>query len=289
MPELPEVETVVRDLRPLLCGKRISGLRVSKRKLRQPWKQAWIPLIVGRRIDGVRRRGKWIIVELDAGSHLLVHLGMTGQFTVRLAKDTRESHTHLIFALDKGARELRFRDIRRFGSVRYGATPAELENHFRERLGPEPWDLDHAAWFGQWKESRRSLKAILLDQTIVAGVGNIYADESLFEAGLLPTQLGTATNLSQAERLRVAILTVLNRAIAARGTTISDYVGGSGLQGGFQFELSVYGRAGLPCLRCGEKIASMRLAGRSTHWCPNCQKQSRAKTNSRRGRALAAC
>src|SRR5260370_2822232 len=137
MPELPEVETVVRDLRPLLVGKRIAGLRVGRRKLRHAWKPGWTKRVRDRAIFALRRRGKWIIIDLDDASHLLVHLGMTGRFTVNLAVAEIEAHTHLIFLLDAGT-QLRFCDVRRFGSVRQFATTAELENQFGPKLGPEP-------------------------------------------------------------------------------------------------------------------------------------------------------
>jgi formamidopyrimidine-DNA glycosylase len=273
MPELPEVETIVRDLRPLLGGKRIAAVRAGKHRLRTPWRASWTRHVVGRLVMALRRRGKWIVAELDDGSQLLFHLGMTGQLTVRPATIAAERHTHFVFVLDDGQRQLRFRDVRRFGSVRYLRARADLEREFEGRLGPEPWDLKATSWHISWRRSRRCLKAILLDQTTVAGVGNIYADEALFAARLSPRQTGRTTTLEQAERLRAAILEVLERAIAGRGTSFSDYVGGSGLRGDFQERLQVYGRAGLPCYECRRAIACIRLAGRSTHYCPGCQRR----------------
>jgi formamidopyrimidine-DNA glycosylase len=270
MPELPEVETVVRDLRPLVVGKRIASVRVGKRKLRHPWKPGWTKRVTGRTVAGLRRRGKWIIIDLDDASHLLAHLGMTGRFTVESPEAKTAAHTHLIFTLDSGA-QLRFRDVRRFGSVRHCATSAELERDLGSKLGPEPWKLTSTAWLASLKATSRCLKAVLLDQNIVAGVGNIYADEALFVARLAPTQRGRRTSQQQAEQLRLAIVAVLERAIGARGTTFRDYVGGNGQTGGFQHALAVYGRAGEVCRECGATIRVMRLAGRSTHYCPNCQ------------------
>src|SRR5262245_44605831 len=209
MPELPEVETVVRDLRALLCGRCILAVRAGRRKLRQPWKNAWVPRLIGRRIDGIRRRGKWIVVELDDRAHLLIHLGMTGQLTVRRTSEPRESHTHVVFDLDDGRGQLRFRDVRRFGSVRYFPADFDIDYCLNKQLGPEPWQLKPESWHAGWRRSRRCLKAILLDQTVVAGIGNIYADEALHTARLSPRQTGRATSLAQAERIRLAIVEVL--------------------------------------------------------------------------------
>ncbi len=277
MPELPEVETVVRDLRPRLVGRTLTGLRVGKRKLRHSWKPGWTKLVAGRRVAGLRRRGKWIIVDFDNGTHLLVHLGMTGRFTVELETAEIAPHTHLIFSLDVGG-HLRFRDVRRFGSVRFCAKSADLERELDPKLGPEPWALQPAEFRASLKATRRSLKAVLLDQSVVAGVGNIYADEALFAAKLPPTQLGCQTTPAQAERLRHAMIQVLEKAIQARGSTVRTYVGGNGEKGGYQRALAVYGRAGKECPRCGAPIRSIRLAGRSTHFCPACQR-GRAKAS----------
>jgi formamidopyrimidine-DNA glycosylase len=178
-----------------------------------------------------------------------------------------------VFQLDGGDQELRFRDVRRFGSVSYFPTRAELDQFFDDSgLGPEPFDLDPDYWWACLTRTSRNLKAILLDQRVVAGVGNIYADESLFEARLHPEVLGRNVTARQARRLRDAVVAVLCRAIDGRGSSIRDYVGGSGLKGSFQEEFRVYGRTDQPCLRCRSLIARIRLAGRSTHFCPKCQK-----------------
>jgi formamidopyrimidine-DNA glycosylase len=269
LPELPEVETVVRDLRPRLKGRRIRAVRAGERRLRHGWSSEWEARLVGRRITGVRRRGKWILFDLDDGL-LLLHLGMTGQLTVGAADRPVESHTHLTFDLDNG-QQLRFRDVRRFGSATLFAGPDALEEFLNHRLGPEPFDLRPGPWRTALAATDRNLKAVLLDQKVVAGVGNIYADESLFEARLPPTQTGRATTPAEAERLRKAVVKVLTRAIERRGSSIRDYVGGSGRRGSYQREFRVYGRAGEACPRCGTPIRRVRLAGRSTHYCPQCQ------------------
>jgi formamidopyrimidine-DNA glycosylase len=276
VPELPEVETVVRDLRPRLEGRTVRSVKVGDRRLRRPWSPAWTPLLRGRAVTAVRRRGKWIQIALDDGRHLLVHLGMTGQLTVQPAAEPLPDHTHLVFTLDDG-RQLRYRDVRRFGSATLFDDDAALRRFFETSgLGPEPFELDAGAWRRSLGATRRCLKACLLDQRLVAGVGNIYADESLFEARLHPERVAARLTPAQAGRLREAIIAVLNRAIARRGSSIRDYVGGSGTKGEFQNEFRVYGRVDQPCPRCGRPIVRVRLAGRSTHFCRRCQPAARA-------------
>jgi len=271
VPELPEVETVVRDLRPHLTGATIVAVQAGSKALRRPWKPEWNALLAGQKIDSLERRGKWIMLNLAVAGHLVVHLGMTGQFRIHPADDAVQDHTHLILTLD-GERQLRFRDIRRFGSATWFADSDLLGKFFeRSGLGPEPFGLKPAYWRKALARTSRRLKAVLLDQRVVAGVGNIYADEALFQARLAPSLLGRDLEDAEADRLRRAITTVLTRAIEKRGSTIRDYVGGLGLKGGYQDEFRVYGRTGQPCQRCRTPIARIRLAGRSTHYCPRCQ------------------
>jgi formamidopyrimidine-DNA glycosylase len=272
VPELPEVETVVRELRPLLTGRRIATVEAGPKQLRRRWLPDWGPRLQGRRIQAIRRRGKWIIVDLDEDVHLLVHLGMTGQLTVKPARLDREAHTHLVLSLADGRKQLRFRDPRRFGSATLWTDGQELERFFTAaKLGPEPFDLDAASWRQRLAATHRCLKAVLLDQRILAGVGNIYADEALFRARLHPARLAHRVSAAEANRLRQAVVAVLNDAIVRRGSSIRDYVGGSGARGEFQKEFQVYGRTKLPCPRCGTPIRCLRLAGRSSHFCPECQ------------------
>lgn len=277
MPELPEVETVVRDLRPLLAGRTITGVWAGPAKLRRPWETAWAMQVVGATVAEVRRRGKWIVVPLaprpsppGARGTILVHLGMTGQFTVCPAADPRPDHTHLTFDLDDGT-QLRYRDARRFGSVEWFPPGTDVEQHLDGKLGPEPFGLPARPFRAAVRASKRTLKAILLDQSVVAGVGNIYADESLHRAKLHPETRGADVSDAACDRLRKAIETVLTRAVESRGSTIRDYVGGSGLRGGFQTEFAVYGRGGAACPTCGAEIEVVRVAGRSSHFCPACQ------------------
>jgi formamidopyrimidine-DNA glycosylase len=271
VPELPEVETVVRDLRPLLVGRTLTAVeRTSAVALRRPWDSAWADMVAGRRVEAVQRRGKWIVIELHDGGRLVAHLGMTGQLVVYRPEQPRESHTHFVFRLDDG--ELRYRDPRRFGSVQWFPDAVAVAEFFTgQGIGPEPFGVEAKWWREQLAATSRNLKATLLDQTIVAGVGNIYADEALFRAKLHPSRRASGLNRPEADRLRKAVEEVLTRAIEARGSTIRDYVGGSGLAGGFQDEFTAYGRDGQPCPRCGTPIAVGRFAGRSSHFCPSCQ------------------
>lgn len=272
MPELPEVETVVRDLRPWITGRRIRSIWVGNQMLRRSWEVEWTPEVIDARIGDLRRRGKWILMPLSTGQWMLIHLGMTGQLTVTRASQPLSDHTHLCFTLSgRPVEEIRFRDIRRFGSATVFPTEDALTSFLDDRLGPEPIDLEPLDWAHALGRTRRSLKATLLDQKVVAGIGNIYADESLFAAGLYPGMLACQVTPEQAECLRVAIGEVIERAIIFRGSTIRNYVGGSGLQGGFQNEFTVYGRTGEPCVKCSTAVCVTRMAGRSTHYCPRCQ------------------
>jgi formamidopyrimidine-DNA glycosylase len=280
VPELPEVETIVRELRPKLVGRRITAIWVGKKNLRRPWNRRWTPGLIGKKIQGVARRGKWILLQLDNQGYLVFHLGMTGQLTVVPAPQASAPHTHVVMDLDRRGMQLRFRDIRRFGCAAVLANQARMESFFHNSgLGPEPFDLEVGYWQSCLARTNRCLKALLLDQRVLAGVGNIYADEALFEARLHPRLLGRKVRSAEAGRLRHAIVTVLNRAIDKRGSSIRDYVDGSGREGEYQNEFRVYGRAGQPCVRCGRPIRRIRLAGRSTYFCPNCQRRERNSKN----------
>jgi formamidopyrimidine-DNA glycosylase len=197
---------------------------------------------------------------------------MTGQLTVAEPGAAVLDHTHLVFDLDD-QRQLRYRDARRFGGATLFANAADVEAFFAESgLGPEPFTLDAKAWRDSLAATTRVIKAVLLDQTVVAGVGNIYADEALFEAKLHPARRANQLTRAEADRLRNAVATVLTRAIEKRGSTIRNYVGGSGLAGGYQDEFRAYGRDGEPCRRCEATLELLRVGGRASHFCPSCQK-----------------
>ena len=282
MPELPEVETIVRELRPRLLGLRIARIRVGKKTLRRSLGLNRMPHLTGKRIMNLSRRGKWIVIRFEKDIILLFHLGMTGQLTMVSGEQPALPHTHLIADLEIRSRrppgdgwQLRFRDIRRFGCIMLFPNESELDGFFKSsQLGPEPFGMKPGYWRTCLTRTRRCLKAVLLDQRVLAGVGNIYSDEALFEARLHPNQSGRTVHSREADRLRRAIMTVLNRAIKKRGSSIRDYVSGNGQQGEYQDEFRVYGRAGQPCPRCQRPIRRIRLAGRSTHYCPGCQRQS---------------
>ena len=270
MPELPEVETVVRDLRPVLHGSVIGDIWVSDRPLRYPWRPEWKPLMIGRSFVSLHRRAKWIILSLDDSSRVGIHLGMTGQLQIFDRSAPIESHTHLRFYLQDG-RELRFRDIRRFGGVVRWDTQASEAAPWEGELGPEPWEIDATTFCHRLKESHRAIKAWLLDQSQLAGVGNIYADEALFAARIWPGERADSLTARQAVRLHRALNDILRQAIASRGTSIRTYVGGRGLKGQFQHRLNVYGRTGQPCHCCRSRVERTKISGRSTHYCPKCQ------------------
>lgn len=271
MPELPEVETVVRSLRPKLEGRRIADIWAGPKKLRLPWRKAWTSRLAGRTILRLRRRAKWILMELDKQETLLVHLGMTGRLAVSPADVDREKHTHFVARLADGAEELRYLDPRRFGRVALCTAAETQELLAGDKLGPEPWDLTSEWLAGRLAGTARCLKACLLDQTFFAGVGNIYADEALFEARLHPGRPGCSLDAAETERLRRAVVKALDRAIGKHGSTILNFYYGNGEQGSYQHEFRAYGRTHKPCRRCRTPIAEVRLAGRATHFCPKCQ------------------
>ncbi len=275
MPELPEVETIVRDLRPLLRGRSFIAVQSSRKRLRSAWDRRWNEAVLHRQIVRLGRRGKWIVIDLandGTPMHLLFHMGMSGQLRVMSSNESPARHTHLMFTLDGGSQQLRLRDPRRFGGAALLVGEPSLADFFRQKkLGPEPARISPKEWANRLSQTERCLKAALLDQSLVAGVGNIYADESLWEASLHPAQRACDITPNQAESLRKAIVKVLNRAIEAHGSSIRDYVGGNGEQGSYQQEFRIYGRDGQPCRRCGTTVALVRLAGRSSHYCPQCQ------------------
>lgn len=258
MPELPEVETVVRSLAPILTDRVIISVEVtSPRVSRGPVAQA-----CGRRILRVRRYGKYILIELETGM-LTVHLGMTGRLLWNAAPGP---HTHARIQLDSGA--VLFDDPRQFGRIEWSRkTPGRLS-----RLGPEPLEVPFDEFRERLLSRRGRVKSLLLNQQFLRGLGNIYADESLFRARIHPLSIAAQLSTRRARRLYDAIREVLAEAISKRGTSISDYVDAAGEQGAFQDYLRVYGRKGEPCLRCGAKVRRIVVAQRGTYFCPRCQR-----------------
>ena len=274
MPELPEVETIVADLRPHLVGRTILRAELAFPTIvRHPEPEEFVDAIVGMRIESVGRRGKYILVHLAHDLLLVVHLGMTGQLRLLDESTPLEKHTHVVLFLDDG-RQLRYRDPRRFGRLLLGTESALLDAGKMPRLGPEPIDPDFAAdeLYRRLRKRTAPLKAVLLDQKAIAGVGNIYADESLHRARLRPDRIAGSVSKKSAARLHESLRESLRTAIANRGSSVDTYRDAWGELGGQQEELLVYGRAGEPCFTCGRPLRAVRIAGRTTVFCARCQR-----------------
>jgi formamidopyrimidine-DNA glycosylase len=274
MPELPEVETIVADLRPHLTGRSIVGCELLFPTIvRYPEPEQFVDAVAGMRIAGMRRRGKFILIDLDNALLLVVHLGMTGQLRLVDPATPIEKHTHAIFMLDDG-RQLRYRDPRRFGRLLLGTEESLVASKKMPRLGPEPIDPDFVSeeLYQSLRKRRTSLKAVLLDQGAIAGVGNIYADESLHRARLRPDRVAGGLSRKSVQRLHDSLRDSLQTAIINRGSSVDTYRDAWGEMGGQQENLLVYGRAGEPCFTCGRPLSMIRLAGRSTVFCRRCQK-----------------
>src|SRR6202165_5987156 len=290
MPELPEVETVVRDLRPQLSGRRIVSLQLTRdpairaRLVRHPNPAQFARRLRGRTIKTVLRRGKYIVMPLDGprtprngdslSDEVIVHLGMTGHLRVWEPEEAPVKHTHFRAMLDSGL-ELRYDDPRQFGRLLVGRRDELIKARaFPARLGPEPihGDLTEAEFEKLVRARRRPVKSALLDQSFLAGVGNFFADEACFRAGIRPSRWTHRLTVRERRALYSAIQEVLENSIAARGSSIINYVDGFGLRGSNQEKLLVYGRSGEPCLRCGTPLQGTRLAGRGTVYCRKCQR-----------------
>src|SRR6266851_694385 len=274
VPELPEVETIVADLRPHLVGRTITRCELSFPTIvRHPEPEAFVDSVVGMRIESVGRRSKYILVGLGGDLLLVVHLGMTGQLRLVDPAAPLEKHTHAVFFLDYG-RQLRYRDPRRFGRLLLGTEQALVAAKKMPRLGPEPIDPEFAAeeLYRRLRKRRTALKAVLLDQAAIAGVGNIYADESLHRARLRPDRVASTVSKKSAQRLHESLRSSLQTAIENRGSSVDTYRDAWGEIGGQQEKLLVYGRAGEPCFTCGRPLSMIRIAGRSTVFCRRCQR-----------------
>jgi formamidopyrimidine-DNA glycosylase len=279
MPELPEVETVARGLREVLPGRRIMSVRLGKTDFIDD------PALLERDLPGstitrIRRLGKFLLLDLEPrgtppeeGS-LLIHLGMTGKITVSPPEAPVALHTHVFLRLDDG-RELRYNDVRRFGRM------ALLANGAHERvlgdLGLEPLEATEEEFRARIQSRSAHIKALLLDQRVLRGIGNIYADESLWRAKIHPKKLGAKLTDDELRRLRRAVQSILREAIRLRGSSISDYVDLDGGRGRFQQRHRVYQREGKKCFRCGALIRRIIVAGRSSHFCPHCQTAPRGR------------
>ncbi len=287
MPELPEVETVVRGLRAVLPGRRVLSVRLGKTDfIDDP--AAIEQTLPGCRLTAVRRHGKFLVLDLesarpdDGHPSLLIHLGMTGQLVVCPSVAPVVPHTHVFLALDDG-RELRYTDIRRFGRMRI-VEDGEHESTLGE-LGLDPLEATEQEFSSKLRGRRARIKALLLDQRVLRGMGNIYTDESLWRARIHPMRLAASLKPRDLRNLYRAVRDVLLEAIRLRGSSISDYVDSDGQRGEFQLRHRVYQRTGKKCFRCGTKIRRTIVAGRGTHFCPRCQPAPRLRRPSNSSRA----
>lgn len=271
MPELPEVETTRRGIAPHLIGCKVRDLVVRNRKLRWPVSPALATGLVGHEIRAVDRRAKYLLIEAETGA-AIVHLGMSGSLRVLPRNTPPKPHDHIDLVLE-GGRILRFNDPRRFGCLLF--TDREPARHkLLAGLAVEPLseDFTGAALWRRARGKRVSIKAFVMDSRTVAGVGNIYASEALFRAGIRPGLAAGRVSRARMDALVAAIRAVLTEAIGVGGTSLRDYVDPAGMQGYFRRRLFVYERAGKPCRRCGAAIRQFTQGARSTYWCPRCQR-----------------
>ncbi|HEV7300542.1 MAG TPA: bifunctional DNA-formamidopyrimidine glycosylase/DNA-(apurinic or apyrimidinic site) lyase [Tepidisphaeraceae bacterium] len=265
MPELPEVQTVVTTLRPRAVGQTINDVLIHRADVITPPEVDLRSKLLGRRIESIDRRGKRIIFTVTTAERFYVHLGMTGRLTIDPPDAPLLKHTHVAFKLPNF--DIRFRDPRRFGGLWWlGAAMGD------DLMGPEPLDLRPAQLAVQLRKTKRAIKVALLDQRLIAGLGNIYVDEALHASGIHPLLPACEVSPAQVMKLNRAIKTVLRRAIRSRGSSLRDYVDADGNKGDFQRLHRVYDRAGEACQGCRTTIERIVLGGRSTHFCPRCQR-----------------
>jgi len=290
MPELPEVEVTRRRIAPLLVGRTIASIDTTAPSyffLTPPRELA--RALTGRRVTALDRHGKYLLATLDDGARLLLHLGMTGQLFTASAQSERllsatgraalvperqrgfspDVHTHLVFHFDDAGEPVLFRDVRKFGKVLWlppGAGDARLD-----KLGPDALSADGPLLYAGTRGRRVPIKTLLLDQSVLAGVGNIYADEALFRARIRPRRAAQSLTRAECERLAGEVVAVLMRSIETGGSSMSDYVQPDGTDGAYQLERRVYARTGEPCAECGTAITRIVLGARSTHFCKHCQ------------------
>jgi len=273
MPELPEVETVKRGLNELVAGSTIKDIEVLYPKMiSNVTADQFIATLKGRKLEKVDRRGKYLLIRLSDGMTIVSHLRMEGNYDVVPDGTEPNKHTHIIFHLTDG-RELRYNDTRKFGRMSVVNTGDEYTVAGLKTIGPEPTEdtLDIDYMVKIFGKSRKVVKPFLLDQSNIAGLGNIYADEVLWMSKIHPESPANSLTKPELVELRKNIILELQKAIAGHGTTVHSYSNAYGEAGSFQNQLNVYGREGQPCLRCGTPIVKIKLAQRGTHFCPHCQ------------------
>ena len=271
MPELPEVECVRRTLMPQVVGRRVSRARVFLAKLARPDAAAFGRGIAGRLVTGCRRQGKLLILELEGGAFWTIHLGMTGQL-ILAAQMPQATHIHIAISFTDKGPCLYFRDLRQFGAMTYCPDQKALASGPLANMGPDALSLAAGVFVKRLAGRKAPLKSLLLDQRILAGVGNIYADEALHRAGLSPLSRPCDLSSTQLTLLHGELIKTLNEALAQGGSSVRNFVDAKGRPGTFQHAHRVYRRTGQPCPVCGGDICKITLGGRSTHFCPACQK-----------------
>ncbi|MDD5153390.1 MAG: bifunctional DNA-formamidopyrimidine glycosylase/DNA-(apurinic or apyrimidinic site) lyase [Desulfovibrionales bacterium] len=280
MPELPEVENIVRDLRPKLCGKLIKEVEVAHHSIIVGRKNNLPGLLRNKKIKNLSRKGKCIVFDLSNGYELSIHLGMTGQLLYRQKGGAIDRHTRMVLHLNDNLHELRFADMRRFGWVslrskmRRGVRPGEDKNAYLDNLGPDALTLDLKGFKTCLSNRTGTVKGLLLNQHIISGLGNIYTDESLYRAGIHPQRKINTLTEHEIKRLHKAIGQILNEAIVCGGSSVSTYRLPDGKEGEFQRQHKVYKRQGRLCPRCRTPIVRIKVAGRGTCFCPKCQDEN---------------
>ena len=270
MPELPEVQTVINDLIRESSGRKIIDIKTLTKSI---WRYKYPRRgnIVGADIAGIKRKGKYILITLSNNRMLITHLGMTGRMILTEPGKVPDKHTHVIIKF--GDFDIHYNDIRRFGFMDLVRSEKRGEVSYLRSLGPDPFELDEEKFTGIVKSKKRMIKQLLLDQNTISGLGNIYSDEVLFAAGIHPRSNSYRIGKKRLARLYDVTIETLNRAIKARGSSVSDFVDGSGAPGKYQNFHYVYGREGKPCKKCGTLIIREIIASRSAHYCPRCQRR----------------
>jgi formamidopyrimidine-DNA glycosylase len=284
VPELPEVESVRRQLEPALVGRRFERVEIADPRLVRPYEPAEVAAeLEGEQVAAVERRGKYLIVRFESGRALLIHLRMTGSLRVTAPGELQDDpHRRAVVTLENGS-DLAYRDVRRFGTWLL-LEPGGLEPYVDAKVGEEPLDaVFTAAHLGERLAKRRApIKAALLDQRTLAGMGNIYVDEALWRARINPLRPAESLQDDEIRRLHEGIRAALEHGIARQGSTLRDYRLPDGASGGMQDEFRAYGREGEPCDRCGTPLVKTRVAGRGTYFCPTCQPRQAARRSSSR-------
>jgi formamidopyrimidine-DNA glycosylase len=273
MPELPEVETIVRRLRLSLINKKIQRVQVLTPKILRLPPTIFVRTLTGAIIREIRRKGKLILIDLDPVGTLVLHLKMTGQVLLEPSSTPLDRHTHVIFFFFSSHFQMRYRDIRKFGF--FDLIPKHLveEPLYIGKLGPDPFETSPSKFFQIVHSKNKTIKSLLLDQSVISGLGNIYVDESLFQARVHPQTRAMALSQGQVKNLFRIIKNILSQAIRMQGSTLKDYRRPDGTSGGFQNFHQVYGRTGHPCPACQSPILKIKVGSRGTHYCAFCQKK----------------